>query len=83
VYKEFKGLHTALETRYKHYNETLDYIENLEDRNEVFVIRPSKNLKVGRVERDPDKLTRLYEVGLEDAMECLTSLKNWLGESKQ
>ena len=80
VYKDFKGLHTALETRYKMYNETLDYIEELEAQGEIFVIRPSKDLKVGRVERNPDKLTKLYEVGYEDAKENFALLNNWLGE---
>ncbi|MBT2695166.1 patatin family protein [Bacillus sp. ISL-55] len=80
VYKEYKGLHTALETRYKLYNETLDYIEELEAKKEVFVIRPSKNLKVGRVERNPDKLTQLYDVGFEDVKESYGELKDWLGE---
>ncbi|MBT2682713.1 patatin family protein [Bacillus sp. ISL-37] len=80
VYKEYKGLHTALEKRYKLYNETLDYIEELEAKKEVFVIRPSKDLKVGRVERNPDKLTQLYEVGFEDAKESFGELKDWLGD---
>lgn len=80
VYKDFKGLHTALETRYKMYNETLDYIEELEAKKEVFVIRPSKDLKVGRIERNADKLTQLYEVGYEDANESFHVLKDWLGD---
>ncbi|WNF24747.1 patatin family protein [Mesobacillus jeotgali] len=80
MYKEFTGLHTALETRYKMYNETLDYIEELEAKEEVFVIRPSKDLKVGRVERNPEKLTKLYEVGYEDTRDSFEALKNWLGE---
>lgn len=80
VYKDYKGLHKALEIRYKMYNETLDYIEELEDRNEIVVIRPSQDLKVGRVERNPDKLTRLYEVGYEDAKHSFESLKDWLGD---
>jgi predicted patatin/cPLA2 family phospholipase len=80
VYKDFKGLNSALETRYKMYNETLDYIEELEARDEVFVIRPSKDLKVGRVERNPEKLTQLYEVGYEDAKDRFEILKEWLGK---
>jgi predicted patatin/cPLA2 family phospholipase len=79
VYKDYKGLHTALENRYKMYNETLDYIEALEAKNEVIVIRPSMDLKVGRVERNPDKLASLYEVGYEDAKEKFSQLNDWIG----
>lgn len=78
VYKEFKGLNKALETRYKLYNETLDYIEELESKNKVYVIRPSRNLKVGRVERNPEKLTQLYEVGYEDAKQDYERLVDWV-----
>lgn len=78
IYKEFKGLNKALETRYKLYNETLDYIEELESKNKVYVIRPSRNLKVGRVERNPEKLTQLYEVGYEDAKKDYERLVDWV-----
>jgi predicted patatin/cPLA2 family phospholipase len=78
VYKEFKGLNKALETRYKLYNDTLDYIEELESKNKVYVIRPSRNLKVGRVERNPEKLTQLYEVGYEDAKQDYERLVDWV-----
>jgi predicted patatin/cPLA2 family phospholipase len=78
VYKEFKGLNRALETRYRLYNETLDYIEELESKNKVYVIRPSRNLKVGRVERNPEKLTQLYEVGYEDAKKDYERLVDWV-----
>jgi predicted patatin/cPLA2 family phospholipase len=78
VYKEFKGLNRALETRYKLYNETLDYIEELESQNKVYVIRPSRNLKVGRVERNPEKLTQLYDVGYEDAKKDYERLVDWV-----
>ncbi|RSD28709.1 patatin-like phospholipase family protein [Mesobacillus subterraneus] len=78
VYKEYTGLNQALATRYKIYNETLDYIEELEAKQEVFVIRPSQDLKVGRVERNPSKLTQLYDLGYEDAKKDFACLADWL-----
>lgn len=53
--------------RYKSYNETLDHIEQLENEGKVIVIRPSEELKVGRLGRDPKKLQELFESGYEDA----------------
>lgn len=82
VYKEFKGLHTALETRYKLYNETLDYIEALERKNEVLVLRPSADLKVGRIERNPEKLTKLYKIGYEDAKANYQRILEFAGSEK-
>lgn len=78
VYKEYHGLNNALETRYKSYNETLDYIEELEAKQEVFVIRPTQNLKVGRVERNSVKLTQMYDLGYEDAKQSFHQMDDWL-----
>jgi predicted patatin/cPLA2 family phospholipase len=51
-YKDYPGLNHQLENRYKLYNETLDYIEQLEAEGKVFVIRPETDCKVRRVERN-------------------------------
>ncbi|HAQ06844.1 MAG TPA: patatin family protein [Bacillus bacterium] len=78
VYREFKGLTSTLETRYKLYNETLEFIEELESEKKVFVIRPSIHLKVGRVERNPAKLGQLYETGYQDAKNNYQRIFNWI-----
>ena len=59
------------------YNKTLDYIEKLEDRGRIFVIRPQFD-GAGRVERDMDKLTIFYRHGYEYAGEIYDSLVKWL-----
>jgi len=82
AYKEYKGLTTALATRYRIYNETLDYIEELEAKEEVLVIRPSRSLKVGRAERNPAKLTELYNLGYEDAKNDFDSIMKWVNKDK-
>ncbi|SEN80685.1 Predicted phospholipase, patatin/cPLA2 family [Mesobacillus persicus] len=81
-YKDFKGLTKTLETRFEIYNETLEFIEDLESNKEVFVIRPQKDLKVGRVERNQVKLSQLYEQGYKDAQNTYDSLIEWLGGIK-
>jgi predicted patatin/cPLA2 family phospholipase len=80
VYKEFTGLNKALEIRYKMYNETLDYIEELEAQKKIFVLRPSQNVKVGRVERNTVKLTQLYDLGYEDAKNEYEKLLSWMND---
>ncbi|MDN4073831.1 patatin-like phospholipase family protein [Fictibacillus terranigra] len=78
LYQSQPGMSDVLINRYKHYNETLDYIEELEINNEVFVIRPKQKLEVGRAERDPVKLHALYDRGIEDAMNLYEQLEEWL-----
>jgi predicted patatin/cPLA2 family phospholipase len=62
-YRGFPGLLKNLKERHLHYNETLDYIEELESRGEIFVIRPAEDLPAGRVERDTAKIYLTYDSG--------------------
>ncbi len=66
TYKNYPQLIETMLNRYKNYNETLDYIEHLEDEGKALVIRPSNKLEVGRLEKDPQKLYRLLHQGYED-----------------
>jgi len=65
-YRKYPLLIETMLNRYKNYNETLDYIEHLENEGKAFVIRPSIELEVGRLEKDPQKLHRLLHHGYED-----------------
>ncbi|QIB26320.1 patatin-like phospholipase family protein [Caloranaerobacter azorensis] len=80
MYSEYPGLINAMLNRYKVYNSTLEYIEKLESEKKVFVIRPTKNMKVDRIERDVNKLKELYEMGYEDAKRCYDEMMNWICE---
>jgi len=59
-YPEF--LQTLLK-RNEDYNRTLDYCEQMEKAGRLFVIAPSPEYSVERIERDPVKLSALYNHG--------------------
>lgn len=80
-YKDFKGLANVLEHRYQLYNNTLDFIEQLEDEKKAIVIRPRQTFNIGRIERNPEKLTLLYNQGYQDALEKIEEINIWLRES--
>lgn len=77
-YPEYHGLQAALRNRYKIYNETLAYLEQEEKAGKVFVIRPQEPLKVGRMERNPQKLKELYTIGYKDAKSSHEKMNHWL-----
>lgn len=77
-YKKYPNLIEAINTRYKQYNGTLDIIEELEDKKDIYVFRPSTDLKIKRVEKDKSKLEAMYNLGLKDFKDNLKSLKNYL-----
>jgi predicted patatin/cPLA2 family phospholipase len=63
VYKNYPRLRVDLSKRVKTYNEQLEMIEEMEDKGKIWCIRPEKPLEVGRIEKDVQKLERLYEEG--------------------
>ncbi len=71
----------ALSQRHVVYNRTLAEIERLENAGEIFVIRPSEELKIGRMENDLNIIQGVYEIGRRDALAKVEQLKEWLDES--
>lgn len=63
VYKKYPRLRVALSRRVAAYNEQLELVERLEELGEVVCIRPQRPMEVGRIEKDTDKLERLYQEG--------------------
>ena len=63
-YKNYPHLVEKLENRYKHYNETVEKIIELEKQGKVFVIRPSEDINVKRLEKDIEKLNHVYNLGV-------------------
>ena len=45
---------------------------------EIFVLRPDEPLKIGRLERSPEKLQQVYDIGRRDALMKMRDLKRWL-----
>lgn len=70
-YPKYPNLQKSIQRRNIIYNSTLDYIERMEERGDLRVIRPQKTLQVDRIERDTTKLTALYDEGYQLASDIL------------
>ena len=77
-YRKLPGLLQSIKTQYIHYNETIDYIEALEARGEIFVIRPKEKPPAGRVERNVAKIYLAYDQGYAEASERFPELLAYL-----
>ena len=77
-YRKYPKFAKTLNNRYKMYNDTVEKIIELENKKEIFVIRPSKTLKIKRIEKDAGKLQEMYDLGLEDGQKVLEDLKKYL-----
>ena len=80
LYKKYPNLINAINTRYIKYNETLDLIIDMENKKEIFVFRPSKDLNIKRVEKDTEKLNSMYQLGIEDFNNNLKKLRKYLNK---
>lgn len=77
-YKNYPAFKAALKNRYKNYNDTIEKIIEDEKQGKTFVIRPSETIPIKRLERDPNKLQAMYDLGVKDATTRLKELKNYL-----
>ncbi|WP_369403681.1 DUF6363 domain-containing protein [Geofilum rubicundum] len=70
-----------MKARAHEYNQTLDQLDRLEAEGRVFVIRPSQNSIVSRLENNPDILRKSYDSALQQMEEVLPALQDWLRNS--
>ncbi len=72
----------ALEERHLAYNASLDQVESLEQAGQALVLRPSRPLAVGRMDRNVARLEALYRQGYDETVERLPALTAWMGASR-
>jgi predicted patatin/cPLA2 family phospholipase len=77
-YKKYPLLVEAMIYRHKKYNETLDRIEQLEKTGKALIIRPYNELKVDRLERNPEKLHNLFLDGYKDAEKSYEKIREFI-----
>ena len=77
-YQKYPRVYELMKNRHNTYNETLDFIEEQVKAGNVFLIRPKTKSDVGRIEKNKEKLTALYEQGYRDASDCYEELIHYL-----
>ena len=77
-YKKYPRFIEIMENRYLRYNETVDTIIDMENKNEIFVIRPSEPINLKTVERNREKLQAVYDLGIKDCKNRISKLKEYL-----
>ena len=78
MYRRYPRFVQAMADRARVYNAQVCEVEQAAGTGEAFLIRPSKALKVGRMERDMDRINAQYELGRTDALAALPALHKWL-----
>ena len=79
MYGKYPEFVETAANRHKNYNDTLERIIDMENKKEIFVIRPSRLVDVKRIERDENKLQEMYDLGVEDCNARMEELRAYLG----
>ena len=77
-YKKYPKLVEAMENRYIMYNDTLEYIKQREKEGNTLVIRPKECLNIGKTEKNPEELKRVYEIGRRTAEEQIEIIRKFI-----
>jgi len=77
-YRKYPEFARTMQNRYKDYNDTIEKIIDMENKKEILVIRPSREVKMNRLEKDVNKLQEMYDLGVDDCRESIKKLKEYL-----
>ena len=77
-YKNYPKLVETMENRHLVYNQTLSYIARKEKEGTLFVIRPKEKLQIGKIEKNPEKLKEIYEIGRGTVLPLIPEIKQFL-----
>ena len=80
VYRKYPKLVERLINMGKDYEVVLKKIKKLENENKIFVIRPPKVLKIGRLEKNEDKIQNVYDIGLNTGKKEIDNLLKYLNK---
>ena len=77
-YLKYPNFVHAVSTRFSVYNHEKDFIQEEEKKGNVFVLRPSLNIPIKRIEKNPKMIQKMYDLGVSDIQSRLTDLKKYL-----
>ncbi|MBR3312328.1 MAG: patatin family protein [Solobacterium sp.] len=76
--RKYPAVIKAMANRHLVYNDQMDMIKNREKEGKALVIRPDAPLGIGRIEKDPAELERVYRLGRNAAAERLGEIRDYL-----
>ncbi len=76
--RQYPKIAETMADRHNEYNVTLKYIAEKEKAGEIIVIRPEAALDIGRVEHNPDKMQKVYDLGRAAGEKYLDAVKNFI-----
>lgn len=79
-YRRYPKFVARWANRYADYNNTVEKIIELNEKQQIFVIRPSQELNIRRIEKDLTKIQAMYDLGVADGKNAIAKLKEYLAK---
>ena len=80
VYRKYPNLVNSLLNMATDYEKVLAKIKDLENKGKIFVVRPPEVLKIGRLEKNRDKIQKVYDTGLNTGLKELSNIVKYLNK---
>jgi serine protease len=80
VYRKYPNLVNSLLNMATDYEKVLAKIKDLENKGKIFVVRPPEVLKIGRLEKNRDKIQKVYDTGLNIGLKELDNIVKYLNK---
>ena len=80
VYRKYPNLVKSLLNMATDYEKVLTKIKDLENKGKIFVVRPPEVLKIGRLEKNRDKIQKVYDTGLNTGLKELDNIVKYLNK---
>ena len=80
LYSKYPNFIKAVENRHKMYNDELKYVEEEARKGRTLVIRPSRLIKISKMEHNLEIVKEMYELGRKDALEKLAEIKAFVAK---
>ncbi len=81
IYGKYPKFIEAMINRHKMYNQEVEDIEKAAAGGEIVLIRPSKFIKISKMERNLDIVKQMYELGRQDGVAMLDKVKEFIGQN--
>lgn len=78
LYGKFPNFVETAKNSYKKYNETMEFVEKCEAEKRIVLLRPSQTVQMKRIEKDLNKLQKIYDLGVSDSKRKLDEIREYL-----
>jgi len=76
--RKYPNMIDTMNKRHDIYNDTLNYIREMEKQGRVLVIAPTEPLNIGRLELNKTKMEKIYTFGINDAKNNMKAIKKFI-----